>query len=102
MGNILTMAVNDIIALVESKEMAGNAIPPYDVYVASTFRSQKATTVSKNCRSSHYPSPGNPSKRSLYPYVRNNFTCVEKAIVGETPNRSLYVTIASVHVARTK
>ena len=63
--DILTTAVNDVIALVESKKMARNAIPAHDVSVVSAFRRQKVTTISKNCRSSsRNPSPANPSKQS--------------------------------------
>ena len=62
--DILTTAVNDVIALVESKEMAHDAIPAHDVSVVSVFMRQKATTLSKSCRSSsRNPSPANPSKQ---------------------------------------
>ena len=50
LGNrdIFTTTVNDIIALVESKEMARNAIPTPGVSVASVFRRQKTIIISKN------------------------------------------------------
>ena len=45
--------------------MARNAIPAPDVSVASAFRRQKSTIISKNCRSfSRNFSPANPSKQS--------------------------------------
>ena len=44
-ADILTTAVNDVIALVESKEMARNAIRAPNVSVASAFRPQKAITI---------------------------------------------------------
>ena len=63
--DILTMAVNNVIALVESIEMARNAIPAPNVSVASPFRRQKATVFRKNCcSSSRNSSPANPSKQS--------------------------------------
>ena len=72
--DILTTAVNDVIALVESKEMARNAIPAHDVSIVSAFRRQKATTVSKNCRSSSPNlSPDNPSKQSPCPISQKQF-----------------------------
>ena len=50
--DILTTSVNDVIALVESKEMARNAIPASSIFVSSAFRRQKGTIISKNCCSS--------------------------------------------------
>ena len=72
--DILTTAVNDVIALVESKQIARNAIPAPDVSVASAFRRQKATIISKNRRSfSRNSSPGNPSKQSPCPICKKQF-----------------------------
>ena len=72
--DILTAAVNDVIALVENKKMARNAIPAHDVSVVSAFRRQKATTISENCRSSSRNSfPANPSKHSPCPICKKQF-----------------------------
>ena len=49
--DIPATVVNDVIVLVESKEMAQNAILTPDVSVASAFKHQKAIIISKNCRS---------------------------------------------------
>ena len=70
---ILNTAVNNLIALVESKEMTQNAIPASDVAVSSAFRRQKTITISKNCRSSHKSSVANPSKRSPCPICKKQF-----------------------------
>ena len=44
-ANILTTAINDVIALVESKEMARNAAPISDVSAVSAFKRQKTAPV---------------------------------------------------------
>ena len=97
--DIFTTAVNDVIALVESKEMAQNAIPAPDISVASAFRRKKATIFSKNCRSSsRNSSPANPSKQSPCPsvlFIRKSSTCREKVLVGRAQNLTLYASIAS-------
>ena len=68
------MAVNDVIALVESKEMARNAISAHDVFAVSAFRRQKATIISKHYRSSsRNSSPANPSKQSPCPICKKQF-----------------------------
>ena len=96
---ILTTAVNIVIVLVEIKEMARNAIPAPNVSVASAFRFQKAIIISKNCCSSSRNSfPANPLKQSPYPICKKQFTCIEKALVGGTPNRTLCISIAFAHV----
>ena len=51
-ADILTMAINDVIALVESKEMARNAMPTPDVSAVSAFRRQLATPPNEDCRPS--------------------------------------------------
>ena len=77
--DILATAVNDVIALVESKEMARNAIPAPNVSVASAFRRQKATTIGKNCpASSHNSSPAIPSKQSPCPIGKKQFHLYRK------------------------
>ena len=50
-ADILTTAINHVIALVESKKMARNTIPTPDKSAASAFRRHQATRSNKNCRS---------------------------------------------------
>ena len=69
--DIPSTAVNDVIALVESKETARNAIPAFNVSPVSVFTRQKITTISKNCRLSSINSfPANPSKQSTCPICK--------------------------------
>ena len=76
-ADILTMAINDVIALVESKEMARNAMPTPDVSAVSAFRRQLATPPNEDCRpsSSRHPSlvMTSPSKRSPCPICKQPF-----------------------------
>ena len=78
MTDILTTAINDVIALVESMELARNAMPTPDVSAVSAFRRQLATPPNKDCRpsSSRHPSLVNtsPSERSPCPICKQPFS----------------------------
>ena len=81
--DILTTAVNDVIALVESNEMARNATPAPDESVASAFRRQKVTIISKNCRSSSRNfSPANPLKQSPCRICKKQFHLFKESPLG--------------------
>ena len=76
--DIVTTAINDVIALVESKEMARNAMPTSDVSAVSAFRRQLATLPNEDCRpsSSRHPSlvKTSPSQRSPCPICKQPFS----------------------------
>ena len=102
-ADILTMAINDVIALVESKEMARNAMSIPDVSAVSAFRRQLATPPNEDCRpsSSRHPSQvkTSPSERSPRPICKQPFSVYREGPRGwntkpYTPNAST----ASAHV----
>ena len=101
---ILTTAVNNVIALVDSKEMARNAIPTPDVSAASAFRLLKATIICKNCRSSsRNSSAANPSKLSPCPICEKQFHLHTEGPRGwnTKPNcRLYYVAAPSLAISR--
>ena len=55
-ANIITTAINNVIAIVESKEMARNAAPVSDVSAVSAFKRQKTASVAQD-RSEKSPCP---------------------------------------------
>ena len=101
-ADILTTVVNDVIALVRAKKWHEARYLPVMCLLSPLLGAKKATIISKNCRSSsRIPSPANPSKQSSVLFVSNTSTCIKKALVGGIPNRTLYASIASAHVAAT-
>ena len=89
---MLTRAVNEIIALVEAKEMARNAVPPTEVTSVSAVQrlhdaDHRACRNATPCRESH-----NLSDRSNSRVVRsasNFFSSIKKGLVVGIPNLRL-------------
>ena len=75
-ADILTTAINDVIALVESREMARNTMPTVDISAVCAFRRHQATPLNHDCRplSSHHPSliETSPSKQSVAQYAKKH------------------------------
>ena len=80
-ADILTRAVNEIVALVESKEMARNAVPPTEVTSVSAVRrlhdaDHRACRNATSCRESH--NLPDRSKQSRCPLCQHLFQLYKK------------------------
>ena len=79
-ANILTTAINDVIAIVESKEMVRNAAPISDVSAVSAFKRQKIAPVAHD-----------GSEKSPYPVSANKYlACTRKGPVDGTQHHTPY------------
>jgi hypothetical protein len=70
-ADILQRNINDLTGIVESKEMARNAIPSSNLTAVSSFRQQKAQGPD-NARN-HRPSQSNQSKQAICPDCKVSF-----------------------------
>ena len=77
--NILTTPVNDVIALVESKEMARNALPSPTLSAVSSFRRQQNPPTGAPAAS---PSHTDQAKQAPCPDCRNPFNTFTKGARG--------------------
>ena len=88
-ADVLTCAVNEIVALVESKEMARNAIPPIEITSVSAFQrlhdtDHKARRNATPCReSNNLPAR---SKQSRCPLRQRLYQLYKKGLVVGIPN----------------
>ena len=98
--DILTTAVNDVIVLIESKEMVRNAIPAPDVFVTPILGAKKRPLLAKTVAHLYIILLQLTCRSNLSVLVvRNSSTCIEKALVSGTPNRTPHASIASAHNA---
>ena len=88
-ADLLTRAVNEIVALVESKEMARNAVPPTEVISVSAVQrlhdaDHRARRNATPCRESH--NLPDRSKQSSCPLCQLLFQLYKKGLVVGIPN----------------
>ena len=84
-SGVLELPINDIIALVESKEMARNALPSHSLSAVSSFQKQKATPPNIATR----PSPSDQAKEGQCPECHTNFRVFTQGARGwnKTPHK---------------
>ncbi len=85
--NVLQTPVNDVIALVESKEMARNALPLSSLSAVSSFRHQQKEPLTTP---SQRPPSSDRSKQVPCQTARNPTTCSVKVSMDGTPNPTQY------------
>ena len=87
-ADVLTRAVNEIVALVKSKEMARNAVPPTDTSVSAVQRlhdaDHRARRNATPCRESH--NLPDRSKQSRCPLCQRLYQLHKKGLVVRIPN----------------
>jgi len=76
-NNVLQTPVNDVIALMENKEMARNALPSSTLSAVSSFQRQKKPTKEPP---SATPSRADQAKQAAFPECKNLFKVFTKGL----------------------